>query len=69
LGTVLVFTALFRPMWRGDCFEFVFNNVFWSYISMLLVFFIFKKMHILKRAPEVAEQTEEDMTAAYIATQ
>ena len=49
LGTVLVFTALFRPMWRGDCFEFVFNYVFWSYVSMYIIFYIFKRTGILRK--------------------
>ncbi|UOE48332.1 hypothetical protein MTO98_28385 [Mucilaginibacter sp. SMC90] len=37
LGTALIFSGLFQIMWRGISFEFLFNTIFWSYISMLLI--------------------------------
>lgn len=37
LGTALIFSGLFQIMWRGISFEFLFNTVFWGYISMLLI--------------------------------
>lgn len=37
LGTALIFSGLFQILWRGLSFEFILNNVFWSYISMLLI--------------------------------
>jgi len=37
LGTALIFSGLFQIFWRGLSFEFIVNNVFWSYISMLLI--------------------------------
>ncbi|WP_439697053.1 exosortase Y-associated Wzy-like protein [Mucilaginibacter sp. AW1-7] len=48
LGTALVFSGLFQIMWRGLSFEFLINNVFWSYISMLLIHKILVAGHILK---------------------
>ena len=48
LGTALIFSGLFQIMWRGISFEFMFNTVFWSYISMLLIHKILLSTHILK---------------------
>ncbi|WP_316817941.1 exosortase Y-associated Wzy-like protein [Pedobacter nyackensis] len=38
LGIALIFTGLFQIFWRGQSFEFLINSVFWSYISMYLIF-------------------------------
>jgi hypothetical protein len=48
LGTALIFSGLFQIMWRGISFEFMFNTVFWSYISMLAIHKILLSTHILK---------------------
>ncbi|WP_413666191.1 exosortase Y-associated Wzy-like protein [Mucilaginibacter sp. Mucisp86] len=48
LGTALIFSGLFQIMWRGISFEFLFNTVFWSYISMLLIHRILVNSKILK---------------------
>ena len=48
LGTALVFTGLFQIFWRGLSFEFLINSVFWSYISMLLLYKIMTATKILK---------------------
>ena len=48
LGTALVFSGLFQIFWRGLSFEFLVNSVFWSYITMLIVFRIFKTYKILE---------------------
>lgn len=48
LGTALLFTGLFQIFWRGQSFEFLINSVFWSYISMLLIFWALRFMQILK---------------------
>jgi hypothetical protein len=48
LGTALIFSGLFQIMWRGLSFEFLINSVFWSYISMLVVFKILRSRNILK---------------------
>jgi hypothetical protein len=47
LGTALIFSGLFQIFWRGLSFEFILNNVFWSYISMLLIARIFRAYNIL----------------------
>nr|WP_294943203.1 hypothetical protein [uncultured Mucilaginibacter sp.] len=47
LGTALIFSGLFQIFWRGLSFEFIINAVFWSYISMLIIFEILKYKRIL----------------------
>jgi hypothetical protein len=49
LGTALIFTGLFQIFWRGLSFEFLINSVFWSYVSMYLVFYLFRQFKILKK--------------------
>jgi hypothetical protein len=48
LGTALVFSGLFQIFWRGLSFEFIINTVFWSYISMLILFRILRSTRVLK---------------------
>ena len=48
LGTALIFSGLFQIFWRGLSFEFLINSVFWSYISMFIIFKIFRQTGILK---------------------
>ena len=49
LGTALIFTGFFQVFWRGLSFEFLINCIFWSYVSMLMVFWIFRQTRILKK--------------------
>ena len=35
LGCVIVFNSLFQQLWRGNNFEFMINNFFYSYVIML----------------------------------
>jgi hypothetical protein len=48
LGTALIFSGLFQIFWRGLSFEFLINSVFWSYLTMLVVFRILRSRNILK---------------------
>lgn len=48
LGTALIFSGLFEIFWRGLSFEFLINSVFWSYVSMLAIFRIFRYFGIIK---------------------
>ncbi|ASU36777.1 exosortase Y-associated Wzy-like protein [Mucilaginibacter xinganensis] len=48
LGTALIFSGLFQIFWRGLSFEFLINSVFWSYVTMLIVFKILRSRNILK---------------------
>jgi hypothetical protein len=47
LGTALIFSGLFQIFWRGLSFEFLINSVFWSYVSMLVIFKILRSRNIL----------------------
>jgi hypothetical protein len=49
LGTALIFTGLFQVFWRGLSFEFLVNAVFWSYITMYLIFKILISTNVLRR--------------------
>lgn len=53
VGTALVFTGLFQVFWRGQNFEFLLNAVFWSYITMYILFKVFLGLNILQRRGEV----------------
>ena len=48
LGTALIFSGLFQIFWRGLSFEFLINSVFWSYITMLIIFKFMRSKNILK---------------------
>ncbi len=48
LGTALIFSGLFQIMWRGLSFEFLINSVFWSYITMMVIFKLLRSRNILK---------------------
>ncbi|MGY3211673.1 exosortase Y-associated Wzy-like protein [Mucilaginibacter sp. HD30] len=49
LGTALIYSGLFQLLWRGLSFEFLINNVFWSYVSMWIVFKILRSRNILQK--------------------
>jgi hypothetical protein len=49
LGTALIFSGLFQIFWRGLSFEFLINTVFWSYITMLVIFRIFRATRLLTK--------------------
>lgn len=50
LGSGLIYTGLFPILWRGNCFEFLANSVFWSIIVMYVLFYIGKKQRIIQPA-------------------
>lgn len=55
LGSAFIFTGLFRIFWRGNCFEFLFNNIFWSFVTMYILFYLFKKIGVLYQTAEVED--------------
>ncbi|RFZ95610.1 hypothetical protein D0C36_08865 [Mucilaginibacter conchicola] len=48
LGTSVIFAGLFQIYWRGNCFEFMANNIFWSYVTMLIIFRVLRARSILE---------------------
>ena len=49
-GTALIYSGLFQILWRGLNFEFLVNSVFWSFITMWIIFAIFRLTKILSKA-------------------
>jgi hypothetical protein len=47
-GSGLVYTGLFQILWRGNCFEFMANNMFWSAVMMHVIFFMGRRLNIIK---------------------
>jgi hypothetical protein len=48
-GTAFIITGVFRAMWRGNCFEFIFNSIFYSFVLLLALHFLFLQLRIVKR--------------------
>lgn len=48
-GTALVYTGLFQIFWRGNCIEFMANTVFWSFVTMGLLFLISRALGLVKK--------------------
>jgi hypothetical protein len=48
LGTSVIFAGLFQIYWRGNCFEFMVNSVFWGFITMLVIFRFLRSRGILQ---------------------
>ena len=48
IGTAFIFSGLFQIMWRGNSFEFLSNSIIWSFISMLVIFYVLKYFRIIK---------------------
>ncbi|MDQ1141874.1 MAG: hypothetical protein EOO20_13245 [Chryseobacterium sp.] len=47
MGTAVMFAGLFQIMWRGNSFEFLFNSIFWSLVTMFIFQKVFKARGIL----------------------
>ncbi|MET0573972.1 MAG: hypothetical protein ABWZ79_21315 [Pedobacter agri] len=47
MGTAVMFAGLFQIMWRGNSFEFLFNSIFWSLVTMLIFQIVLKARGIL----------------------
>lgn len=52
IGTALIFSGLFQILWRGLSLEFLINSVFWSYITMLGIFYILRVFNIVQKINE-----------------
>jgi len=49
IGSAFMFSGLFQSFWKGNCFEFLLNQLFWSLIITWCIFLILKKIGILKQ--------------------
>jgi hypothetical protein len=52
LGSGLVYTALFRVLWKGPAFEFFFNPVIWSFLVMWALFLAGRMSGLLVRTKD-----------------
>jgi len=48
LGCIIIFNSIFQGLWRGNNFEFMFNNIFYGFIIMWVLFWLLKTMKVLK---------------------
>ncbi|MDN3586188.1 hypothetical protein QWY86_05890 [Pedobacter aquatilis] len=48
LGCVIMFNSIFQGLWRGNNFEFMFNNIFWGYIIMWTLFYLLRTIKVLR---------------------
>lgn len=42
IGCIIFFNGFFQLLWRGETIEFLINSVFWSFISMMIVFLVLR---------------------------
>ena len=49
LGTALIYSGLFQTFWRGLSVEFIINTVFWSFVTMLVIFRILRFFNVLQK--------------------
>ncbi|MDX2194779.1 MAG: hypothetical protein NW207_00035 [Cytophagales bacterium] len=52
IGTSLILTGLFKGIWKPFCFEFLFNNIFWSTMIFITIFFAFRSRNLLLNPDE-----------------
>ncbi len=46
-GLVIIYTGVFRFMWRGNCFEYIFNNMVYGSLLLIALFHVFRRLNIL----------------------
>ncbi|WP_375561860.1 exosortase Y-associated Wzy-like protein [Bernardetia sp. OM2101] len=51
IGSGCMFLGLFYILIRGNAFEFMINSVFWSIVTMYLLFYIAKRFNVLVKNP------------------
>jgi hypothetical protein len=47
LGCIVFFNSLFQSLWRGNTFEFLLNNILYSYILMMIIHWILRRTKTL----------------------
>jgi len=47
LGCIVIFNGIFQQLWRGNTFEFLFNNICYGYLLMLFIFLFLRLNNIL----------------------
>jgi len=49
LGCIIIFNGFFQPLWRGNNWEFLINNITYGFVIMLLLFHLLKHFQILQK--------------------
>lgn len=47
-GVAFIYTGMMNFLWRGNCFEFIFNNILYGFLGMLFLFALLKRLKILQ---------------------
>ncbi len=47
LGCMVIFNGIFQPLWRGNNWEFILNNMVYGFLLLLLLFYAFKHFKLL----------------------
>ena len=47
LGCIVIFNSLFQSLWRGNTFEFLLNNILYSYFLMMIIHWILRRTKTL----------------------
>ena len=47
LGCMVIFNGIFQPLWRGNNWEFILNNMVYGFLLLLLIFYMFKHFKLL----------------------
>jgi hypothetical protein len=48
LGCMIIFNGIFQPLWRGNNWEFIINNIVYGFILMMLLFYVLKYFKVIK---------------------
>ena len=47
LGCMIIFNGIFQPLWRGNNWEFIINNMVYGFLLMLLLFYLLRHLKII----------------------
>lgn len=48
LGCAVIFNSIFQPLWRGNNWEFLMNNILYGYLLMILIFYLLKQFNLIQ---------------------
>ena len=48
LGCTVIFNSIFQPLWRGNNWEFLLNNLVYGYLIMIFLFYLLQFINVLK---------------------
>ena len=59
-GSGLVFASMFSIFWKGNCFEFFFANVFWSFVLLVPLFWLGRATGFIVRSEPESDELDMD---------